>query len=420
MAEIREQSIVIITHNPNCEFGFSKVSKAIIDDMLDTLKCTPDNIKIIDTLKTKLGEDTYRGIPIFQTDKPQQYPKDRITKVIQETKPNLVLTFGDPWDICFVSPLATSQMFYWIHYMPVEYQHIESKFPIPDGYVSMAALMNTIDMIIAYSKFGQAEIQSVVNKPVSYIYHGYDPKEYYVMPDSEKLSKSAISFGLDDNSFLVSTVAANGFRKGIDLMFIAFRKFLDSIPTEERSKCFFYLHTNIEGTGGWRIKDLAKMTGIEANVKVNEQVKSYGKFISTEQLRTIYNVSDLYINMSRGEGFGLPILEAMACGCRVMYPDYATPPEFANDLKIPIAAKEIRINVHSYSAIANVDKAAREMRKLYYEIKNSPEKHRKIKKENAKRALQYTWENTITAWRQVFLSTESLPVKEKKLRMVKV
>ncbi|MBU0619006.1 glycosyltransferase family 4 protein [Patescibacteria group bacterium] len=41
-------------------------------------------------------------------------------------------------------------------------------------------------------------------------------------------------------------------------------------------------------------------------------------YISTDDLRAVYSLADFYCQASFYEGFGLPVLEAMACGCPVV------------------------------------------------------------------------------------------------------
>ena len=72
----------------------------------------------------------------------------------------------------------------------------------------------------------------------------------------------------------------------------------------------------IGGKGWGNVKDLLY------NVN-NEQHSSIVKFlgyVSTDSLVEIYNVADILISTSLNEGFGLPLLEAMACGCPVVAP----------------------------------------------------------------------------------------------------
>ena len=71
------------------------------------------------------------------------------------------------------------------------------------------------------------------------------------------------------------------------------------------------------GANGWgNVKDqLINVT--------NEQYSSLVQFlgyVSTDSLVEIYNVADILISTSLNEGFGMPLLEAMACGCPVVAP----------------------------------------------------------------------------------------------------
>lgn len=54
-------------------------------------------------------------------------------------------------------------------------------------------------------------------------------------------------------------------------------------------------------------------------------------FISMEELTQIYNLATVFIMPSLYEGFGLPILEAMACGCPVIASKEGSLPEIAGD-----------------------------------------------------------------------------------------
>lgn len=50
-----------------------------------------------------------------------------------------------------------------------------------------------------------------------------------------------------------------------------------------------------------------------------------------EELRRIYCSSDIYLSCSRREGFGLPAMEAMACGCALVGTDTGGIPELTRD-----------------------------------------------------------------------------------------
>jgi len=56
----------------------------------------------------------------------------------------------------------------------------------------------------------------------------------------------------------------------------------------------------------------------------------FSGFISTEELVNIYSAADAYVSTALNEGFGLPQLEAMCCGCPVISPHNSAMIEIVN------------------------------------------------------------------------------------------
>jgi glycosyltransferase involved in cell wall biosynthesis len=69
----------------------------------------------------------------------------------------------------------------------------------------------------------------------------------------------------------------------------------------------------IAGSGGDvpRLQQKAHDLGISASVR-------FTGFVSEEEKPDLYNLADVYLMPSRGEGFGFVFLEAMACGLPVI------------------------------------------------------------------------------------------------------
>ncbi len=65
-------------------------------------------------------------------------------------------------------------------------------------------------------------------------------------------------------------------------------------------------------------------------IKQNRGIKLLG-YVPKEDLRGLYNLAEMYIYPSLYEGFGLPILEAQACGCPVICSNTSSLPEIAGD-----------------------------------------------------------------------------------------
>lgn len=81
------------------------------------------------------------------------------------------------------------------------------------------------------------------------------------------------------------------------------------------------------GPSHWKASAVTR--AIAAN-EVREHVLLTG-FVAEDDLRLLYNAADVFVFPSLYEGFGLPILEAMACGTPVVASNAAAVPEVAGD-----------------------------------------------------------------------------------------
>ncbi|MGL4369684.1 MAG: glycosyltransferase family 4 protein [Spirochaetota bacterium] len=86
---------------------------------------------------------------------------------------------------------------------------------------------------------------------------------------------------------------------------------------------------NIYFTGGdsWRDNDLYRFI---REHQLEDRVIKLG-YISDDDLVAMYSLADCYLYPSLYEGFGLPILEAQACGCPVITSGISSCPEVAGE-----------------------------------------------------------------------------------------
>jgi len=83
-------------------------------------------------------------------------------------------------------------------------------------------------------------------------------------------------------------------------------------------------------------KDLPETSQIRQLIgalSLNDKVIFLG-FVSTGDLVIIYNLASAYCQPSLDEGFGLPVLEAMACGCPVVTAKAGSLPEISGDAAV--------------------------------------------------------------------------------------
>ena len=106
----------------------------------------------------------------------------------------------------------------------------------------------------------------------------------------------------------ILTVATLEPGKGFENLIIA----LEQIFKERKIKLF------IAGPKGWKNKTIIKK--ISNLNKNHNQIKLLG-FIPDQELAKLYRSAKLFIYPSLQEGFGLPVIEAMASGVPVLVPD---------------------------------------------------------------------------------------------------
>lgn len=83
-----------------------------------------------------------------------------------------------------------------------------------------------------------------------------------------------------------------------------------------------------------QIRDLVKYFNLEKRV-------FFPGFVLPEDLPLVYNLAEMYCQPSLYEGFGLQILEAMACGCPVVTGSFSSLPEVAGEAAILVNPQKV-------------------------------------------------------------------------------
>jgi glycosyltransferase involved in cell wall biosynthesis len=133
--------------------------------------------------------------------------------------------------------------------------------------------------------------------------------------------------------FIVMVNAANmsqPSRKNFAAAIEAWSMFWRGLDTEWRDRAYLYLHTDRSGSI-WNGEELNRHIKLfdAKNVLFPPQYQYIMGMIGTDRLSYLYNSADVLLCTSRGEGFGLPLIEAQACGVPVIAPDFDATAELA-------------------------------------------------------------------------------------------
>lgn len=170
---------------------------------------------------------------------------------------------------------------------------------------------------LTYSRFAEAACRRV-GLDVRYVPHGYDPG---IMRPGDR-NEARQKLGLPSDRYIVSMVAANKgtpSRKALPESLAAFAELYRRHP-----EAYLYLHTHAgQEMGGINLRELIAYLGISDAVRFVDQY-SLVLGLPDEYMAAVYNASDVLMAASMGEGFGIPILEAQACGCPVITGDWTS------------------------------------------------------------------------------------------------
>jgi glycosyltransferase involved in cell wall biosynthesis len=136
--------------------------------------------------------------------------------------------------------------------------------------------------------------------------------------------------GFPEDAFLVGMIAANKgrpSRKAFSETFQAFGRF-----AQTHDNAFLYLHTHLDAgyANGENIGGLLESCGIpQDRVRIADQYSVMFSPYTPESMASLYSALDVLVNPAKGEGFGIPILEAQACGVPVIVTDFTAMREVA-------------------------------------------------------------------------------------------
>jgi glycosyltransferase involved in cell wall biosynthesis len=341
----------------------------------------------------------YYGLDAYDTTKWFIYPIDgmdpmgvgRFEKVITNVKPDKILLFQDIFNIQHVLPVCKKNFpkVPILVYFPIDGTPV-NRFWRP--------AFDTPDKLITYTKWGINAIYDTFphlkEKGIEYLYHGVDTNVFNPLPyPIIRKTKEDSGWG---NKFLV--ISNNRFqpRKCLPLTMRAMALFvkgykkckcgnvyvatkeicdLNGCPASDvvdqkpgHDDVVIYFHASVSekimGPGPANTLGSAAMNAGFVDDDIPKHValfngNAYDRPYSDTEMNLLYNVADINISTTFGEGVGLSLIESAACGTTSIAPANSAVPEMLGDTGylIPnIAHINIALDNNHMRPVVNVGK----------------------------------------------------------------
>jgi glycosyltransferase involved in cell wall biosynthesis len=418
--------ILILSNSLNLNSGFSRVAKALIFG----LKRLGHDIYFVG-MQSAYTPQIYDGIEMLPLVSSSFDELTQYQVILARTKPDVAIGIfqsdggAGPGLENFLLAFKKS-----IWYTVVEGNYL--------GSACRSGLKKVIangGKIVLPSLHGQEQCK-IDGIDVDVIPYGYDPKIFYKTENNDVGkcigSEATVSIGIwnkehknweqdsikvselrkyrgFDKKFIFGTVKQNvGVRHRMERLIKAFSIFI-SESRQIKDNVMLHLHTMPVAYNGMDLMDVIRRIELEGSCGTGgvaeNVIFSYGDYRSSgwrdTGLNELYNTFGCYCSASSGEGFGLPTLEAMACGIPVVGPRSSAFMELIDDICPGMGPRGLlcdgiyqRIEDGSERFLADEKDLARGMRKIY--------KDKKLREDFGRNCISFvrgfTWDKQIEKW----------------------
>lgn len=417
--------------------GFAVYGKEVMSRLYSTGKYELAELSIYggvyDQRRFDLPWTYYGNLPstkeedeIYQKSANHQWGAWRFEEVLLDFKPDIVFDVRDWWMLEFAERTPLRNMFYW------------AIMPTIDSAPQREQWLNTYlnaDAVCSYAEFGRDVMMKESNGKIKFRGIAPPAADYLVWKPAPNKKELREFMGLEQDINIVGTVMRNQKRKLYPELIVAFKEFLNTYQ-RFRDNTYLYCHTAYPDVG-WDMPRLVKESGIGHKIlftylchnckyvfpsffqdalqscprcrKLSAKMPTSNFGVDSKQLSDIVNCFDVYVQYAICEGFGMPQVEAAACGIPVMAVNYSAMESVVNNLKgMPINVKLLfrECETHAYRAYPDHDDF---IAKLANFLSKDETERRKISARTYSLCKShYNWDKTTQVWENVF---DTMPIR---------
>lgn len=236
---------------------------------------------------------------------------------------------------------------------------------------AVARAVARADLVLADSNATRTDLIELFNVPpasVQVLYSGCQDL-FRPLEDAEEFARARETYKLT-KPFILSVGTLEP-RKNFTRLIEAFAR----LPQHEEFDLL------IAGGRGWLYDEIFQAP---ARFGAADCVRFLG-FVPDADLPALYSLATLFVYPSLYEGFGLPVLEAMACGAAVITSNVSSLPEVAGDAAV-------LVNPRSTNELAAV----------LQELLNDSERRERMKPQSLAQAKKFSWDASARQLRAAF------------------
>ena len=320
---------------------------------------------------------------------------------IQSFNPDYLITVLDIWNTGFAIDASRKTGVPYINYFPLDGE------PIPTSFAELASYST---MSLVTSKYSQRVLADAGVFSTVWC-NGYDPSvlHFTQQEEKEKLKKE-----IGVNGFLISSVSRNISRKQVPLVIAAFKKFEDM---GNKKDVTLLLNMKPSEKAGWDLEHIIKYFRVRNPVRFPANSLSPIIGVDEEAVAKFMMASDIHALSTSGDGFGLPVLESMACGTPNVVTDCTAPHELLSDGR-GVLIKPVGYIFGQYEylrAVCDVNAMADAFEDLY----QHPEKRASIAKKAYEWAKEFTWSRIVDDFEKIINDFENIQLEAISLQRLK-
>jgi glycosyltransferase involved in cell wall biosynthesis len=351
------------------------------------------------------------------------FGKWRFERVLLDFMPDIVFDIRDFWMNAYQRFSVLRPFYSWVVMPTVDSQPQQEEW--------LDVYMNA-DAVLSYSDWGGKVLMDQTNNRIRHK-GSASPAVDLTTFRPIGLEAAREKLNLPNSMKIIGSVMRNQKRKLIPELIQSMRILLDKLETQDKKlgeNTYLYLHTSYPDAG-WNLPNVLKENNMGKRVlftyfckncsqihahTFNHAVKhcphcgqktatfpSVSDGISTDQLNSVYNTFDIYVQYAICEGFGMPQVEAGACGIPIVSVNYSAMSDIVHLLDgCPVQPQTFfkEMETEAYRVYPNNDQLIFHLWNLLHLDR---EEHHKLRiKVRELTEKHFNWDATANTWMRVF------------------